>query len=152
LLTARNVGGYMDGEEHDLRTDLRGSGVGVSRPGDEIALTLRGDILFVANSSALTARSQQLLSVIAAILAKYDSTQLTVNGYTDAAGNADRNLALSQERADAVAKALEAGGVDAHRIAAHGLGAAHPKIPTGPNASEPRNRRVEIVITPRLAT
>ncbi len=151
VLTAKNVGGYMDGEERELRADLRGSGVGVTRPGDEIALYLRSDILFAPNSSNLTERSAQSLSAIAAVLVRYDSTLVTVNGYTDTLGAPDRAIALSQERADAVAQALRDAGIDARRIVTHGLGATHLKIPTGPNVGEPRNRRVEILITPRMA-
>ncbi len=150
-LTAKNVGGYMDGEERELRADLRRSGVGISRPGDEITLYLRSDILFAPNSQHLTARSAQILSAIAAVLIKYDSTFLTVNGYSDTMGPPDRAIQLSQERADAVAQALKEAGIDARRIVTHGLGATHLKIPTGPNVSEPRNRRVEILIQPRMA-
>lgn len=151
-LTAKNVGGYIDNEERELRTDLRGSGVGISRPGDQIALLLRSDFIFAPNSRTLTSRSAQIIAAIAAILVKYDSTLLTVNGYTDTTGSPDRDVQLSQERADAVAKALIEAGVDPKRIAVHGLGATHLKIPTGPNVAEPRNRRVEILIAPRMAT
>lgn len=151
VLTARSAGGYIDGEERELRADLRGSGVGVSRPGDQIALYVRDDILFSGNSRNFTARASQVLSAIAAVLVKYDSTLITVSGYTDTAGDPDRAIQASQERADAVAKALMGAGIDPHRISAHGLGATHLKIPTGPNTSEPRNRRIEIVITPRMA-
>jgi outer membrane protein OmpA-like peptidoglycan-associated protein len=151
ILTAKNVGLYIDNEERELRADLRGSGIGVTRPGDEIALYLRNDIVFAPNSATLTEQSVQILSAIAAVLVKYDSTALTVNGYSDTAGAPDRAIALSQQRANAVAKLLTSAGVDAKRIVARGLGATHLKIPTGPNISEPRNRRVEILITPRMA-
>jgi len=150
LLTDKNVGAYMDGEERELRVGLRGSGVGVSRPGDAVTLFLRSDILFAPNSIELTPRAAQILSAIAAVTAKYDSTYLVVNGYTDTAGPNDRNLELSQKRAEAVARALGEAGVDAHRISAHGFGSQFLKIPTGPNVSEPRNRRVEILITPKM--
>lgn len=149
-LTAKNVGTYMDGEEHDLRADLKGSGVGVTRPGDAITLFLRSDVLFAPNSTNVSPRGMQILAAVAAAVAKYDSTALAVNGYTDTTGAPDRAIQISQERADAVAKALASDGVAAHRIIARGLGATHLKIPTGPNVGEPRNRRVEILITPEM--
>lgn len=151
-LTAKNVGDYIDNEEREMRADLRGSGVGITRPGDRIALLLRSDFIFAPNSRNLTSRAAQIVAAIAAILVKYDSTLLTVNGYTDTTGSPDRDVLLSQERADAVARALIDAGVDSRRIAVHGLGATHLKIPTGPNVAEPRNRRVEILIAPRMAT
>ncbi len=151
LLTAQNVGGYMDSEERELRADLRRSGVGVSRPGDAITLFLRDDFIFEANSTDLSDRGAQILSAVASIAAKYDSTTLAVNGYTDTAGPPDHDVQLSQDRAETVAKALVAAGIDARRISARGLGATHLKIPTGPNVRERRNRRIEILITPKMA-
>lgn len=150
VLTAKNVGGYIDAEEHELRVDLRGSGVGVSRPGDAITLFIRADVLFPSNGTNLTPRASQIINAIASVVAKYDSTMLTVNGYTDTAGPPDRNMQISQARADAVSKALAGAGVDAHRITSYGFGATRLKIPTGPDKSEPRNRRVEILITPKM--
>lgn len=151
LLTARNVEGYMDDEERELRTVLRGSGVGVSRPGDQIGLYLRSDILFESDTAHLSPRADQVLIAIGAILAKYDSTVLTVNGYADTKGPAAQALDLSRARADAVAKALASDGVDAHRIVTNGYGQTHLKIPTPANVSEPRNRRVEIIVMPKMA-
>jgi outer membrane protein OmpA-like peptidoglycan-associated protein len=150
LLTAKNVGGYIDDEERELRVDLKGSGVLVSRPGDAITLLIRADLLFPSNGTNLTPRASQILTAIASVAAKYDSTMLTVNGYTDTAGPPDRNMQLSQARADAVSKALAGAGVDPHRISSYGFGATRLKIPTGPDKSEPRNRRVEILITPKM--
>jgi len=151
LLTAKNVGDYMDGEERELRADLKGSGVGVSRPGDTINLFLRSDFIFEPDSTELSPHAMQIIAAIAAIAEKYDSTALVVNGYTDTTGTPDQDLTVSQRRADAVAKALVQAGVDPHRMVSHGLGATHLKIPTGPNISEQRNRRVEILITPKMA-
>ena len=151
VLTAKNVGGYIDNEERELRADLHGSGVLVSRPGDAITLLMRGDALFTSrDSTTLSAHGSQVLSAVAAVVGKYDSTALTVNGYTDTVGPPDKNLQLSQARADAVAKALSSSGVDAHRITSYGFGDTRLKIPTGPGKSEPRNRRVDILITPKM--
>ena len=151
VLTSQNVGGYIDKEEHELRADLRGSGVGVARPGDAITLLIRSDVLFSgAGSTTLSAHGNQIISAVAAVVSKYDSTALTVNGYTDTSGPSDRNMQLSQARADAVSKALTQAGVDTHRITSYGFGDTRLKIPTGPGKSEPRNRRVDILITPKM--
>lgn len=150
-LTAKNVGGYIDQEERELRKDLHGSGVGVTRPGDSITLVLRSDILFLSGPTKLSPRGMQILSTIAAVTARYDSTALIVNGYTDTADPPDRALQVTQERAVRVCQILISAGIDPRRIDEHGMGAAHPKIPTGPNFREPRNRRIEIVISPKMA-
>lgn len=150
LLTDKNVGNYMDGEERELRHDLKGSGVLVTRPGDAITLYLRSDVIFASNSTNLTPRAAQIISAIAAITAKYDSTYLNVDGYTDTSVAPDKSLQVSQAHADAVAKALVSAGVDKRRVSAMGFGATRLKIPTGPNKNEPRNRRVEILIKPKM--
>ena len=150
-LTAQNVGGYIDNEERELRVDLRRSGVGVTRPGDAITLLIRSDVLFAGpGSTTLSPHGAQIIAAVAAVVGKYDSTALTVNGYTDAVGPSDRNMQVSQARADAVSKALTQSGVDAHRITSYGFGDTRLKIPTGPGKSEPRNRRVDILITPKM--
>ena len=149
-LTSQNVGNYMDGEEHDLRIALKGSGIGVARPGDAMTLYLRDDMLFLPNSSNLSPHGTQVLSAIASVTQRYDSTALSVNGYTDTGTPADHAQQVSQDRANAVAQSLIAAGVDKQRIEIHGLGTAHLKVPTGPNFPEARNRRVEIVIRPKM--
>lgn len=149
-LTAQNVGSYVDGAERELRAALRGSGVGVGRPGDAITLIIRDDLLFRRDGSEIQPRGAQILAAVAAVATKYDSTALAVNGYSDTAGPPERAQSLSQARAEAVARALSADGLDIRRIAARGLGATHLKIPTAPNVSEPRNRRIEILITPKM--
>jgi len=149
-LTAHSVGAYMDGAERELRAYLKGSGVGVSRPGDQIGLYLRSDVVFQSNSANPSPRSAQIFAAIAAMLIKYDSTTIVVNGYTDTFGAPDRNMQLSRNRADAVANALVAAGVNAHRVTAQGFGQTQLKIPTGANVSEPRNRRVEIIVMPQM--
>ena len=150
-LTAANVGGYIDNEEKELRANLHGTGVLVSRPGDAITLLIRADALFNGrDSTTLSPHGGQVISAIGAIAAKYDSTALTVNGYTDTVGSSDSNMKLSQARADAVAKELGSRGVDAHRITSYGFGDTRLKIPTGAGKNEPRNRRVDILITPKM--
>ncbi len=152
VLTAKAAEGYMDQEETDLRAHLRGSGIVVSRMGDNLVLNILSDTLCGPNSVTLDARGETLLGTIALDLRRFDSTQIVINGYTDATGTDEQNLKVSQKRADAVAKALTDSGVDAHRVAAKGFGAEILRVPTGPNVAEPRNRRIEIRITPRIKT
>ena len=152
LLTTKNVGDYMDAEERELRAALRGSGAGVARPGDTIDIYLRDDILFRGKTPELSPRAVEILSAVATVVVKYDSTFLSIEGYSDTAGTSEAEMQSSQERADVVAHALVATGIGSNRISAHGFGATHLKIPTGPDRREPRNRRIEIAITPKMAT
>lgn len=148
MLTALSVGTYMDGQEKDLRTNLRGSGVTVSRVGDNLVLNIRSDRLF-AGKESLSREGDAIVHTVADSVRKFDSTSLSVNGFTDAAGAPQRDLKMSQMRADLVDKALIESGVDPHRISAKGFGAGDQKVS---NAKDTRNRRVEIDITPRVKT
>jgi outer membrane protein OmpA-like peptidoglycan-associated protein len=141
---------YMDRQEIDLRRGLRNSGILVARQGDTLVLVMKSDVLFGTNSTSVSRDSAILLRGIANVIRYYDRTSVEVDGFTDTPGAPDKNMALSQRRADVVARALTDGGVNAKRVTAKGFGETRLKIPTGDNANEPRNRRVEIRITPTL--
>ena len=151
-LTAQKVEAYTDTEEAELRVALRGSGAIVGRLGNDLLINLKSDLLFETGSSAFAGRASEVFASVAYVVRKYDSTQLQVNGYTDTSGSSEHNQQLSQARASVIAKALTGDGVDAHRILARGFGDKGLKIPTGSGVNEPRNRRIEIRITPRMAT
>lgn len=152
VLAANVVDGYMDNEEHDMRGALRESGIVVARTGNDLLLDVKSDTLFAPQSTSLSSRGQELLDRIARVVRKFDSTLLVVNGFTDTTGTEKQNLTVSQNRADLVAAQLAQDGVEKKRLAAKGFGDEILKIPTGPNVSEARNRRIEIRITPMVRT
>jgi outer membrane protein OmpA-like peptidoglycan-associated protein len=148
VLAGNMVEGYMDNEEGELRTALHGTGIVVARTGNDLLLSIRSDSLFEPESISLSAHGGEILARIASLVHKYDSTLLVANGYTDTTGSRAQNLTVSQKRADVVTRQLASDGVDGKRLAAKGFGDEILKIPTGPNVSEARNRRIEIRITP----
>ena len=143
------VGSYMDNQERDLRQHLRGTGILVSRPGDEIVLNIRNDSLFDGSTSKVSAGGSSALATVAIIARHYDHTQLSVGGYTDTTGTPEQNMSASQKRAKAVADVLIADGVSGNRVSSEGFGEARLKVKTGDHVKEPRNRRVEIRISPQ---
>lgn len=148
-LAAAETGNYMDSQEAELRQRLRG--VSVRRVGDDIVLDVSNDNLFATRSANLSSGANGLVAAMADVLMRYNKTFVNVGGYSDTSGSADFNLKLSQSRAQAVAGLLVRRGVDQSRVTAQGFGETHLKIPTGDNVNEPRNRRVEIRITPHVA-
>lgn len=102
-------------------------------------------ILFDFNSAAIRPESKPVLDEVFALLRSEPDWQLTIEGHTDAVGSDERNLTLSQQRADAVKAWLVTGGVDAARLAAAGLGESHPVADNATELGRARNRRVELV-------
>jgi outer membrane protein OmpA-like peptidoglycan-associated protein len=68
---------------------------------------------------------------------------LEIAGYTDNTGNAEENIALSQNRADAVREALINGGADPDMLIAKGYGSADPIASNDTAEGRLRNRRIE---------
>lgn len=152
VLAANVVEGYMDNQEGEVRAALHGTGITVARTGNDLLLNIRSDSLFEPESLALSAHGAELLAHLAMVIRKFDSSLIVANGFTDTTGSRAQNLTVSQKRADAVIKQLGDDGVEQKRLAAKGFGDEILKIPTGPNVSEARNRRIEIRITPLVKT
>jgi len=73
-------------------------------------------------------------------------TELIVIGHTDTTGTDDVNNRLSRERASTVEKILKGKLQSLDRVSVRGFGSRDLLVPTGPNVTEPRNRRVEVVV------
>jgi outer membrane protein OmpA-like peptidoglycan-associated protein len=145
------IGSYMDNQEQDFRRDLRGIGVLVGRPGDDIVLNLRSDDMFAGKSLELSDHAQRVLAIIAPVLRRYDHTQIFINGYTDTNGSADENMTVSRKRAYTIGGQLVKDGVPLSRLQATGYGETVLKIKTGEGVKDARNRRIEIRIAARAA-
>jgi outer membrane protein OmpA-like peptidoglycan-associated protein len=143
------VGYYMDEQEAKLRHQLRGAGVSVSRVGNSIVLNMRSDILFDTGSDHVSDEFIPSLRAVGTVLEEYEQTIIEVNGYADTVGSHQFNQDLSERRARSVATVLiHEGGVMPERIIPQGFGETMLAVPTADGVNEPRNRRVEIRISP----
>lgn len=100
---------------------------------------------FRFDSMELTAESRALLPQVLDTVRGRLPTEVTVFGHADAAGAADYNLALSAQRAQAVADVLKKIAPDLP-VRVQYFGDRDPLVPTPPGVAEPRNRRAEILI------
>ena len=144
------VAAYMDQKELTLRRDL-GGGVEIVRVGNQIHLVMAGDATFAPAKADVTPEITPLLDALAMVANTYEKSMMEINGHTDSVGPAEYNLGLSQERANSVAAYLIEQGVMSRRMIVRGLGEALPHTPTADGIDEPRNRRVEIRLTPLTA-
>ena len=138
------IGNMMDKQERDLR-QIQGVDVQRTAP-DEVKVTVKNEVLFDFNSSALRSASRDSLREMAKVFENYPNTTLYVEGHTDSIGTAAYNKRLSLRRADAVANYLEQVGVQGGRINTYGFGEAEPRATNSTAAGRQLNRRVEIHI------
>ena len=100
---------------------------------------------FLFDSMVLTPESKQMLPEVLQSVRDRSPTEVTVYGYADASGTAAHNLALSAQRAQAVARLLKQ--IDPKLpMDVRYFGDKAPLVPTPPGVREPRNRRAEIVV------
>jgi len=110
-----------------------------------------GNVTFATDSSDVSADFYPVLTSVARVLDEYEKTLIDVAGHTDSTGSDDYNLALSQRRADSVARYLLAQGVDERRVFARGFGEAYPTASNANAEGRRMNRRVELVLEPLVA-
>lgn len=142
------AGYYMDVQESKLRDKMRGTGVSVTRQGDNIILNMPNNVTFDSSSSTLKPAGANTLTGVAMVLKEYPKTAVNVVGYTDSTGSQDLNMRLSQQRADSVASALIVQGVEASRVHTQGMGPANPIASNSTAEGKAQNRRVEITLSP----
>ena len=104
------------------------------------------NIYFDSGSSALNAESKGVKGEVLAESKKRDSRDISLNGHTDRAGDSDLNMRLSLDRATRVRELLLEQGVRPEYISIEYYGESKPVVPTADNVSEPKNRRVEVVV------
>ena len=142
------IGSYMDQQEAELRGYLQGTGVSVTRNGDQIILNMPSNITFATDQDQVMPGFHQTLNAVALVLNKYNRTFVDINGHTDSTGGAGHNMALSQRRATSVGNYLVTQGVDGRRFAINGYGPSQPIASNATPDGRAQNRRVEIYLSP----
>ena len=142
------VGNYMDRQENKLRAQLSGTGVSVTRQGDNLILNMPGDVTFDTDRSDIKPDFYEVLRSVALVLGEFEKTSIHVSGYTDSTGTFQHNFALSERRAQSVGSFLASQGIHKGRIFTQGKGPEHPIAPNDTPHGRQMNRRVELVLVP----
>ena len=116
-----------------------------ARVGGEIVIYER--VEFAVNKAIINKKSYAILdAVLAILLEREDLKGVEVQGHTDSDGDDDKNLRLSQARAEAVVAYLTERGIDASRLSPKGYGETAPIAANDSKANKQLNRRVQFVI------
>ena len=151
-LAGGSIGYYQDKQEAALRAELEGTGVSVTRMGDNITLNMPGNVTFATDSSDLSPAFFDVLNSVGKVLAEFEQTVVEVAGHTDSTGTDAYNQSLSERRARSVAAYLNSQGVISQRVITVGMGEARPVADNSSSAGRQANRRVEITMVPITAS
>ncbi len=100
-------------------------------------------VFFDSDKSKLKPESFPSLDSLVGFLKMNPEDQIEISGYTDNSGDEEKNLKLSRDRAEAVAKYLIAKGISKERITWNGYGSANPLVSNDTPEGRAKNRRVE---------
>jgi outer membrane protein OmpA-like peptidoglycan-associated protein len=110
-----------------------------------IVLTM-GDVLFTTGKATISSEANRNIEKLVDFLQKYPNRNVLIEGHTDSVGKDEYNLALSEQRADAVKEQLVAKGIAEERITTKGYGRQYPVASNDSPAGRQQNRRVEVII------
>ncbi len=103
-------------------------------------------LYFKNNSTELTKESKAKLKEILKEIKKREPCEVSLIGHSDTAGSSEYNIKLSRKRAEAVKRILLGYGVKLQKLNVTSFGESDLLVKTKDNVSEPRNRRVEVMI------
>jgi chemotaxis protein MotB len=120
-----------------------------------VYISLADNMLYKSGSYEINSRASQTLSKIAKIIKDYKDYDVLIEGNTDnvpiSKPNIRNNWDLSALRASSVVQALQNDyGVDPKRLTAGGRGEYNPLATNDTELGKQRNRRTQIIITPKL--
>ena len=120
-----------------------------------VYISLADNMLYKSGSYEINDRAAETLSKIAKIIKDYKDYDVLIEGNTDNVPinreNIRNNWDISCLRASSVVQALQNQyGVDPKRLTAGGRGEYNPLQPNTTELGKQRNRRTQIIITPKL--
>ena len=100
--------------------------------------------MFDTGKATIKFESAEILNQIINVLKKYPNSRFRIEGHTDSTGKKQKNIELSQNRADAVKIYLIQGGIASNRLESQGFGPEKPIASNKNKKGRALNRRVEI--------
>ena len=121
---------------------------GFTETADGWELSMADRLLFDTDSATPKPEVVGTLGRVATSLLRVGIDRARVEGHTDSTGSAEHNMALSVNRANAVATVLIASGFTPTALTVQGWGETHPVGDNDTEDGRALNRRVVIIVTP----
>jgi len=120
-----------------------------------VYISLSDNMLYKSGSYSISDQAGEILGKVAKIIKDYEGYEVLIEGNTDnvpiSMPNIRNNWDLSTLRASSVVQALQnTYGVDPKRLTAGGRGEYNPVAGNDTEAGKAKNRRTQIIITPKL--
>ena len=129
----------------DIESKLSEAAAAVEKAIAETGKFVTNNILFDTGKATLKAESMPEILKVAEYMKANPTARFEVQGHTDNQGSDAVNDPLSQQRAEAVVKALEEQGVDPFNLRPVGKGSHEPVADNSTEEGRAKNRRVEFI-------
>ena len=139
--------GVLDKDDQCVNEAGPASNNGCPEPSDDDQKRLNQyakTILFDNGKASIKFESAEILNQIINVLKKFPKSRFRIEGHTDSTGKRQKNIELSQNRADAVKIYLIQGGIASDRLESVGYGPDKPIASNKNKKGRALNRRVEM--------
>lgn len=140
----------------DALTGFEGKGLTITQKNGKIYVSLDESLLFASGSTNVEAKGIEAIKKLAKVLEQNPDVNVLVEGHTDdvpmtGKGEIKDNWDLSAMRASSIVKIITKNSTtDPHRLTAAGRGEYFPLDPAKTAEARKKNRRTEIILTPKL--
>lgn len=137
-------------------TNFEGKGLTVEQRNGKVYVSMENKLLFDSGSWAVNAEGRKAVQQLAQVLAQNPDIAVLIEGHTDnvpysGRGELNDNWDLSTKRATAIVHILQENkGIDPQNLTAAGRGEFVPVAPNDTEAGRAKNRRIEVILTPKL--
>ncbi len=137
-------------------TNFEGKGLTVDQRGGKVYISMENKLLFKSGSWSVGSNGRKAVEQLANVLAKNPDIAILIEGHTDndpfkGNGQISGNWDLSTKRATVIVNILEEySGINPENLTAAGRGQYAPVAPNSSASGKAKNRRIEIILTPKL--
>lgn len=140
----------------DALVSFKGNGLSVEQRGGKVYVSMENKLLFQSGSWSVASTGKQALKQLGNVLAANPEIAVLIEGHTDSDpyignDNLSGNWDLSTKRATEIVKLLlKNNKIKAENLTAAGRGQHLPLATNKTTAGKAKNRRIEVILTPKL--
>ena len=137
-------------------TNFEGKGLSVEQKNGKVYVSMENKLLFESGSWSVNSEGRKAVQQLGAVLAQNPDIAVLIEGHTDnvpygGSGQLKDNWDLSTKRATSIVQILrENASIDPQNLTAAGKGEYAPVAPNTTEAGKAKNRRIEVILTPKL--